>query len=115
MKHNGYLTFLIQFESIIDALRQRSQPEPVEAQHDAEARRNAVDALIRLASTYKEFLNDKIFEEIFDCLIKGCEDYAVDKRGDVGSFVRESSMKALEVLSGLGMRKQQVMVNVIFY
>jgi hypothetical protein len=52
-------------------------------------------------------------KQVLNCFIRGCDDYAVDKRGDVGSFVRESSMKALQNLSKLGMTKEQVIISFI--
>jgi len=40
-------------------------------------------------------LNEEIIEKIFDILAKTIEDYTMDKRGDIGSIVREQSMKTM--------------------
>jgi hypothetical protein len=80
---------------------------------DAETRRNAIDALIQFITTHHRLFSDNTMKQVLNCFIRGCDDYAVDKRGDVGSFVRESSMKALQNLSKLGMTKEQVIISFI--
>ena len=35
---------------------------------------------------------------VIETLYKGLEDYALDRRGDVGSWVREEAMKALTIM-----------------
>jgi hypothetical protein len=40
-------------------------------------------------------LNREQFGVVFDALVKCCDDYATDSRGDVGSWVREAAMKGL--------------------
>lgn len=37
--------------------------------------------------------------KIFDALLNSSVDYCVDNRGDVGSWVRDASLQALEKLS----------------
>ncbi len=64
---------------------------------DAETRRNAVRALTDVFLTFALALQDDslstlVVESLHQCM----EDYAVDKRGDVGSFVRLEAMRCYE-------------------
>jgi hypothetical protein len=88
----------------------RTQLEPP-AQQDAEARRNAVNGLIQFVTTHSQHLTNHV--PVFECFVRGCEDYAVDKRGDVGSYVREASMKALEGLANMGKLSKQELEQVV--
>jgi len=66
---------------------------------DADARRNAIVGLISLSENIgvnPSGVCDSNCNKIFDAFIKGTNDYAIDKRGDVGSWVREAAMAALE-------------------
>ena len=87
-------------------------------ERDPEARKNAVIGLVGVVRTagvagcYGEEkksggggegeeevvvvgLNREQFGVVFDALVKCCDDYATDSRGDVGSWVREAAMKGL--------------------
>ncbi|XAR54139.1 hypothetical protein NMG60_11029152 [Bertholletia excelsa] len=71
---------------------------------DAEARVNSVKGLVSVCKTLTEtrdcsddtslFLSIK--NEVMQALFKALEDYSVDNRGDVGSWVREAAMDGLE-------------------
>lgn len=77
---------------------------------DAETRVNAVRGLATVCETLtgagidstpsvpasEEFQLDVIRNDVMDCLFKALEDYSIDNRGDVGSWVREAAMEALE-------------------
>ncbi|XP_020084224.1 tubulin-folding cofactor D isoform X1 [Ananas comosus] len=74
---------------------------------DAEARVNAVKGLISVCETLTNTSNEQNFgdersfyllikNKIMETLFKALDDYAVDNRGDVGSWVREAAMDALE-------------------
>ena len=73
---------------------------------DAEARVNAVRGLVSVCETLvqgREFSNvDElpllylIKDEVMASLFKALDDYSVDNRGDVGSWVREAAMIGLE-------------------
>lgn len=77
---------------------------------DAETRVNAVRGLATVCETLtgacidstlsvpasEESLLDVIKNAVVNCLFKALEDYSVDNRGDVGSWVREAAMEALE-------------------
>ncbi len=45
---------------------------------------------------------------IFDTFVHACEDYSTDNRGDVGSWVRQAAMLALELFAQLVTRAQRV-------
>ncbi|KAJ9188468.1 hypothetical protein P3X46_003825 [Hevea brasiliensis] len=77
---------------------------------DAEARVNAVKGLISVCKTLTQAREcsdicseeDRISvcrvikDEVMPSLFKALEDYSVDNRGDVGSWVREAAMEGLE-------------------
>ncbi|CAK7347890.1 unnamed protein product [Dovyalis caffra] len=77
---------------------------------DAEARVNAVKGLILVLKTLTQekdcssncsgeddmSLYHLIKNEVMPCLFKALDDYSVDNRGDVGSWVREAAMEGLE-------------------
>ncbi|CAI9769528.1 unnamed protein product [Fraxinus pennsylvanica] len=77
---------------------------------DAEARVNAVKALVSICETltdaekFSDFFSEEdgislflfIRREVMCCLFKALDDYSVDNRGDVGSWVREAAMDGLE-------------------
>jgi hypothetical protein len=84
---------------------------------DAETRRNAITALGQVCQTvgvYDSHTHDasntklvsypcvglqrEDISAIFQCLLKATEDYGVDRRGDVGSWVRCEAMKCLKDL-----------------
>ncbi|CAG9860286.1 unnamed protein product [Phyllotreta striolata] len=66
----------------------------------AESRRDAVKALTSVALTMadsigKEFATSKV-NEIYNTFLEGLKDYTVDKRGDVGAWVREASVLGIQ-------------------
>ncbi|KAJ4829972.1 hypothetical protein Tsubulata_925447 [Turnera subulata] len=77
---------------------------------DAEARVNAVKALVSVCKTLTQSRNGShtcsgdsdlslyhlIKNEVMACLFKALDDYSVDNRGDVGSWVREAAIEGLE-------------------
>ncbi|XP_020584002.1 tubulin-folding cofactor D-like [Phalaenopsis equestris] len=80
----------------------RDQPDDA----DAEARVNAVKGLVTVCETLTRASSDQSTEEssiyifirndVMRTLFDALDDYAVDNRGDVGSWVREAAMDALE-------------------
>ncbi|KAI9181097.1 hypothetical protein LWI28_011410 [Acer negundo] len=78
---------------------------------DAEARVNAVKGLISVCETLTQEREDSninsgeddtsvfhlIKNEVMSSLFKALDDYSVDNRGDVGSWVREAAMDGLEI------------------
>ncbi|CAI9103662.1 OLC1v1002186C2 [Oldenlandia corymbosa var. corymbosa] len=77
---------------------------------DAESRVNAVKALVAVCHTLTEanehsgsfsgedsaMLFEFLKNEVMQSLFKALDDYSVDKRGDVGSWVREAAIVGLE-------------------
>ncbi|GAA5864093.1 hypothetical protein JCM8547_005133 [Rhodosporidiobolus lusitaniae] len=60
-----------------------------------EARRNGVEALANLVCSYSSFEGlSPLLPSSFDALLLGFSDYTTDQRGDVGSWVRISTLKA---------------------
>lgn len=43
-------------------------------------------------------MDRSLFQTLLKCFLAGLEDYSTDQRGDVGSWVREASVGALESL-----------------
>lgn len=70
---------------VVDVLRRE-----VVNSSDVEVRRNSTLSLGRLPKSVSE----KRFVDILHGLCAGMNDYATDERGDVGSWVREASMKS---------------------
>ncbi|KAJ3175212.1 hypothetical protein HK101_010715 [Irineochytrium annulatum] len=69
---------------------------------DAEPRRNTVTALvsviIMLGDSMKRVISRDLFWNACDSLMAAMEDYSIDQRGDVGSWVREASFKGWATL-----------------
>ena len=62
----------------------------------SEARRDSVKALAHVVQTLSfDNLDPGTLRKIFDCFLKALDEYTVDNRGDIGAWVRESSMNAL--------------------
>jgi hypothetical protein len=71
---------------------------------DPETRRNAIQALSEIAhhigfdESQPSALQKSDAVKILDCILRGFEDYSLDNRGDIGSWVREASIKAAEAV-----------------
>ena len=87
------------FENITHVLTENIRIEQDPALQDVESRRNSVRGLIDLCTSVglgPNGVNNLNSDKICDAILSGTEDYAIDKRGDIGSIVREASMLALE-------------------
>nr|XP_010919466.1 tubulin-folding cofactor D isoform X3 [Elaeis guineensis] len=102
---HGFLT--VRWKAVITELCSSCTIEDKPDDPDAEARVNAVRGLVSVCETLTSFSSDLKFEEdlslyllikneVMQTLFKALDDYAVDNRGDVGSWVREAAMDALE-------------------
>ncbi|PIN05322.1 Beta-tubulin folding cofactor D [Handroanthus impetiginosus] len=103
--------FLVKdWKSILTKLCSSCEIEDNPEDRDAEARVNAVKGLVSVCETLTEagessaFLSGEdgpalflfIKHEVMCSLFKALDDYSTDNRGDVGSWVREAAMDALE-------------------
>lgn len=63
---------------------------------DAETRKEAIKSLVNVVNTLGLANIDKaLLLDIVEVFYKALDDYAVDRRGDVGSWVREEAMVSL--------------------
>lgn len=63
---------------------------------DAETRREAIKSLVSVVRTLGiANIDHALLVAIVEVLYKALDDYALDRRGDVGSWVREESMASL--------------------
>jgi len=66
---------------------------------DAESRQYAVRSIIDVFKTLTlEAVDPVIIQSAIEHMFKAIQDYAIDKRGDVGSWVREEAMRSLNIL-----------------
>lgn len=85
------------FEKILTALESNCKILK-EKEDDAIRRKNSViglESLVESLGFQSECLNTATIERIFGILFRTLNDYSTDKRGDIGSVVREASMKTL--------------------
>jgi len=62
----------------------------------AEARRDSVKALGNIVVTCLSWLAPELIPHVYDCFLLSLEDYTVDRRGDIGAWVREAAMAGVE-------------------
>ncbi|EGF81134.1 hypothetical protein BATDEDRAFT_34748 [Batrachochytrium dendrobatidis JAM81] len=97
------LTILsLRIESIIQSLAKATQIHQEQVYNDAGTRRNAVHSITAIIQTYGcKLLTDfpaGCLDLVVSTLLKCTEDYSTDSRGDVGSWVREASVKGISAL-----------------
>lgn len=105
------------FQDICSALIEASVVQKKEVKF-AEARRDAVLALTSLCSTVgvndgssSETLSSITIPLVYDALFQALNDYTLDSRGDVGSWVREASMLALKEITVMIVQKDPTLLN----
>ncbi|TPX36633.1 hypothetical protein SmJEL517_g01309 [Synchytrium microbalum] len=106
--------FLIQepdrVTAITEALMAACITDLDKATNDAESRRNSIAALSHVVeelsklSIISKTIDKDLFDRILKCVLNGLQDYTVDSRGDVGSWVREASLRALGICLSIGAR-----------
>lgn len=87
-------------------------------ERDAEARVNAVKGLISVCETITSSVECSKVEdislfyfiknEVMQCLFRALDDYSVDNRGDVGSWVREAAMDGLQRCAFILLKKDSI-------
>ncbi|XP_074350535.1 tubulin-folding cofactor D isoform X2 [Apium graveolens] len=114
------MEFLVtNWKSVLSKLCSSCAVEEKPEDRDAEARVNAVKGLVSACKTLcdtkgcSQFLPEKdivslylmIRNEVMQSLLGALEDYSVDNRGDVGSWIREAAMHGLEKCTYILCRK----------
>uniref|UniRef100_A0A0E0M9J2 Uncharacterized protein n=1 Tax=Oryza punctata TaxID=4537 RepID=A0A0E0M9J2_ORYPU len=89
---------------------------------DAEARVNSVRGLILVCETltasvehnssFGDCIYSYIKDKVIQALFRALDDYAVDNRGDVGSWVREAAMDALERCTFILCKRDNIAVRI---
>uniref|UniRef100_A0A0E0R173 Uncharacterized protein n=1 Tax=Oryza rufipogon TaxID=4529 RepID=A0A0E0R173_ORYRU len=89
---------------------------------DAEARVNSVRGLILVcetltasvehSSSFGDSMYSYIKDKVMQALFRALDDYAVDNRGDVGSWVREAAMDALERCTFILCKRDNIAVKI---
>lgn len=87
---------------VVTSLIRSMEPTPISAKW-AESRRDAVKALTSVTllmgdNIGKEF-TEKHITDIYNTFLEGLMDYTVDKRGDVGAWIREASVLGLQAIT----------------
>ncbi|KAK9767248.1 hypothetical protein K7432_003080 [Basidiobolus ranarum] len=100
-----YIKMKDNVEQVCGALINMAKIQENSALNDTEARRNAILALTNIVSelgpNLKQVITQQWFSNIVCAFLNGLEDYSVDSRGDIGSWVREASMTGLRALASL--------------
>ncbi|ESQ44003.1 hypothetical protein EUTSA_v10005754mg [Eutrema salsugineum] len=102
-----YELLIVKWKDVVLKLCSACKIETNPEDRDAEARMNAVKGLTSVCETLtQQSANDPenddlslfllIKTEVMDTLLEALNDYSVDNRGDVGSWVREAAIHGLE-------------------
>ena len=84
------------YPGIVDVLLANCVPKGTEGD-DAESRRQSVKSVVKVVETLGiDEVSKEQRMQILETLYKALDDYAVDRRGDVGSWVRQESMYSLK-------------------
>ena len=65
----------------------------------AEGRRDALKALTSVGTKLDKYISNELIHHIYDCFMISLEDYTVDRRGDVGAWVREAALTGIELFT----------------
>lgn len=83
---------------IFDSLLKNTVPKGKESD-DAETRKMAVQSLMQAVDTCGlKSLDHQLLKSVLENLYQGLNDYQIDRRGDVGSWVREEAMQSLKTM-----------------
>lgn len=88
------LTPILQSSVLSKEIENRQTENPLTANW-AESRRDSIKALgivIQTMGFAERFVSSNVLDKVFECLLLGLQEYTIDDRGDIGAWVRESSM-----------------------
>lgn len=87
----------------------------------AESRRDAVKALHTITTTLgiahgskqtdAEKVTKSLVDDMYSCFLRCLSEYTMDSRGDVGAWVREAAMTALQVLTSLVVKQDPALLD----
>ncbi|QDZ21898.1 tubulin-specific chaperone D [Chloropicon primus] len=99
-------------KDVLDCLKTKAVPCGEDDGAEVEARVAAVKGITFMCRTLsdsaeteeqRKSLTGLLYDKMIPCLLETINDYTIDNRGDIGSWVRHESMEAIEVsLSALG-------------
>jgi HEAT repeat protein len=92
-------TKIFYLPNVIAALIAATKIEEDPEKRDPETRRNAVHAMIHLISIVglnETWIEKELISSVYSAMLECLNDYSIDNRGDVGSWVREAAIKALK-------------------
>lgn len=92
-------TKIFYLPTVITALIAATKIEEDPEKRDPETRRNAVHAMIHLISVVglnEIWIDKELISSVYSAMLECLNDYSIDNRGDVGSWVREAAIKALK-------------------
>jgi hypothetical protein len=84
---------------VVDSLVLATVVQDSELNNFAECRRDAVMALVNIVHRLKDNLerHKELFGQVFNCLLECMNDFSIDSRGDVGSWIREASLVGFDL------------------
>ncbi|KAF9096373.1 hypothetical protein BGX29_008588 [Mortierella sp. GBA35] len=101
-KYSGWATRVIDALDITANHNPVAAGGPLDAKPDAESRRNAINSVTKITKVLniqcKRVISHRLSNKILQMYFRGLEDYSVDHRGDVGSWIREACMQGLQVM-----------------
>ena len=65
----------------------------------AEGRRDCIRALTSVVVGQGGGVGQETVPYVYDCFLLAMEDYTVDRRGDIGAWVREAAMAGIEAVT----------------
>jgi hypothetical protein len=96
----------IDLNHIIETLIKTSELEEDKTMRDAETRANSIESLLEICQKSSVVLiGRETVHKIYQAMLNALEDYSVDNRGDVGSWVREATILSLAQLAILLVRE----------
>ncbi|KAL7636571.1 UNVERIFIED_CONTAM: hypothetical protein RMT77_013348 [Armadillidium vulgare] len=97
---------------VIEALIEVTKITPL-TEKWALTRKQSIDSLLQIVNKIdilpdgveSKFINNSNLKKVYGALLNSLEDYTMDRRGDIGAWVRESSMQALQSVTKIYIEK----------